>query len=137
MSESKTFVKSGKVGFPGKEILSEEMLKDGTFVRKIAQTSIVDHETKGTRVESLIIDEFRRKKKSEPWPESPTGHLSLDHESTSRLVKYLISRSLHSSNSKNQQGIRSSPELTVFQTLTQESCMLWSNLYRWLRQKEN
>lgn len=61
---NKTFTKAGNLGFP-----EEEVLHDGLFVKKIARSTLLDHATKGRRVESLKIEEFRRTKKADEWPE--------------------------------------------------------------------
>lgn len=85
------FIKSGNLGFPEEQILERNILKDGTFVKKVAQMTIVDHKTKGRRVESLTIDEYRRKKKTEPWPNEST-RITLSYEALSELLKYLLAQ---------------------------------------------
>ncbi len=85
------FVKSGNLGFPDEQILEKSVLKDGTFVKKVAQITIVDHKTKGRRVESITIDEYRRKKKTDPWPNEPT-RIALSHDALDELVKYLLAQ---------------------------------------------
>lgn len=90
MDIPKRFVKSGNLGYPEEEIIEQQILKDGTFVKKVAQTVIVDHKTQGRRVESLTFDEFRKAKKNEPWPEAATSRITLDHEAVRKLLNYLL-----------------------------------------------
>lgn len=90
MNIPKRFIKSGNLGYPEEEVVERQMLKDGTFVKKVAQTVIVDHSTHGRRIESLTLDEFRKKMKSEPWPETATTRITLDHDSIKKLLEYLI-----------------------------------------------
>ena len=90
MEIPKRFIKAGNLGYPEEEIIEKQVLKDGTFVKKVAQTVIVDHKTQGRRVESLTIDEFRKVKKNEPWPESATSRISLDHDAVRNLLNYLL-----------------------------------------------
>ena len=86
----KRFIKSGNLGYPEAETVERQTLKDGTFVKKVAQTVIVDHSTQGRRIESLTLDEFKKKTKSEPWPETATTRITLDHDSIKKLLEYLI-----------------------------------------------
>ncbi|KKT33605.1 MAG: hypothetical protein UW21_C0010G0001, partial [Candidatus Woesebacteria bacterium GW2011_GWB1_44_11b] len=90
MDIPKRFIKAGNLGYPEEEIIEKQVLKDGTFVKKVAQTVIVDHKTQGRRVESLTIDEFKKTKKNEPWPESATSRISLDHDAVRNLLNYLL-----------------------------------------------
>ena len=90
MQTVKKFIKAGSLGYPEEETIEQKVLKDGTFVKKIAQTVIVDHKTKGRRVESLTIDEFRKKRKIDPWPYNATARVSLDHDATRNLLIYLL-----------------------------------------------
>lgn len=90
MNIPKRFIKAGNLGYPEEEIIEKQILKDGTFVKKVAQTVIVDHKTQGRRVESLTLDEFRKTKKNEPWPESATSRISLDHDAVRNLLNYLL-----------------------------------------------
>ena len=64
MEIPKRFIKVGNLGYPEEEIIERQILKDGTFVKKVVQTVIVDHKTKGRRLESLTFDEFRKLKKN-------------------------------------------------------------------------
>jgi len=84
MKYPKTYVQSGNVGFPHSEIL-----KDGPYVRRIAQSVIVTHKTKGKRVESITIEEYKRRKQSDSWPEEPKK-ITLEHEELQKLLNYLI-----------------------------------------------
>lgn len=90
MTTIRRFIKSGNVGFPGPETIESEVLKDGTFVKKVAQTVLVDHRTHGRRVESLTLAEFRKRKKVDPWPQDATSRISLDHEAVRNLLNYLL-----------------------------------------------
>jgi hypothetical protein len=90
MPQRKTFIKAGKLGFPEQETIETKTLKDGTYVKKVAQTVLVDHKTAGRRVESLTLDEFRKSKKADPWPGSASCRISLDHDSIRNLLNYLL-----------------------------------------------
>lgn len=87
--QTRKFTRAGPLGFPQPEVIEETIVKDGTFVRKVVQTVLVDHKTKGRRVESLTIDEYRKKKKTDPWPPTPT-RISLDHDAIRKLLIYLL-----------------------------------------------
>ena len=92
MEIPKRFIKAGNLGYPEEEIIERQILKDGTFVKKVVQTVIVDHKTKGRRVESLTLDEFKKSKKNEPWPETATSRISLDHDAIRSLLNYLLAQ---------------------------------------------
>ena len=76
--------KDKDVSFP-----EEIILQEGSFVKKVAQTTIVQHKTKGRLVESLDIDTYRKARKADPWPDAPETHTLLTRPEIIKLWEYL------------------------------------------------
>jgi hypothetical protein len=89
MDDSRLFYKTGNLGFPETQTIETETIKDGTFVKKIVDTVLVDHNTKGRRIESICISEFKKNKKADQWPSVPINKITLDNASLVNLVNYL------------------------------------------------
>jgi hypothetical protein len=89
VAHEKRFVKSGNLGYPAPETIEELELEDGTFVRKVIQTVIVEHKTSGKRVESMTLRQFRKRRKADPWPVVPEFTVRLNSEGVGKLFAYL------------------------------------------------
>lgn len=88
--QPKRFVKVGNLGFPEQEVVSELELHDGSFVRKVVQTVLVDHRTLGRRVESMKVVEYRKSKKADPWPAEPHASISLSRDALTKFARFLL-----------------------------------------------